>query len=206
MANFRDSGSRRTRKAEGADGKAVRAAAQKALAGEFDKRAERFANAPNGDLALASDGLMRWLGAPVASLSAGEDALKPKVVILADEQLTGPSRDKVAARAERFFDLSGLDDPEAAARPEDGRGAGGHRARPRLPADREFRPPAAPRRLRGGARARSGLARRAPALRRALRRLPHLRPDADQAGPGQPSDASVGASRTTAATGRASAR
>ncbi|MCB8840722.1 helicase-related protein [Aurantimonas sp. VKM B-3413] len=90
-------------KAEGADGRAVRAAAQKALAGEFDKRAERFTNAPNGDLALASDGLVRWLGAPVASLSAGEDALKPKVVILADEQLAGPSRDKVAARAERFL-------------------------------------------------------------------------------------------------------
>mgnify|MGYP003645134963 CR=1 FL=1 len=57
-------------KAEGADGRAVRTAAQKALAGEFEKRAERFANAPNGDLALGSDGLVRWLGAPVASLAA----------------------------------------------------------------------------------------------------------------------------------------
>ncbi|MEX6506983.1 helicase-related protein [Jiella sp. M17.18] len=90
-------------KAEGADAKAVRAAAQKALAGEFDKRAERFVNAPNGDLALASDGLIRWLGAPVASLSASDDPLKPKIVLLADEQLTGPARDSVAARAERFL-------------------------------------------------------------------------------------------------------
>ncbi|MCE7027676.1 helicase-related protein [Jiella avicenniae] len=89
-------------KAEGADGRAVRTAAQKALAGEFEKRAERFANAPNGDLALGSDGLIRWLGAPVATLTGGEDPLKPRIVVLADEQLTGPARDMVSARLERF--------------------------------------------------------------------------------------------------------
>ncbi|WP_244487561.1 helicase-related protein [Aureimonas sp. Leaf460] len=89
-------------KADGPDAKAVRAAAQKALAGEFDSRAERFFNAPNGDLALGQDGLLRWLGAPVASLTSGDDAMTPRVVLLADEQLTGPARDKVAARAERF--------------------------------------------------------------------------------------------------------
>ncbi|KQT47437.1 helicase [Aureimonas sp. Leaf454] len=89
-------------KADGPDAKAVRLAAQKALAGEFESRAERFSNAPNGDLALGQDGLLRWLGAPVASLTSGEDALSPRVVLLADEQLTGPARDKVAARAERF--------------------------------------------------------------------------------------------------------
>ncbi|MCW4113415.1 helicase-related protein [Aurantimonas sp. MSK8Z-1] len=90
-------------KADGQDAKAVRAAAQKALAGEFDTRAERFANAPNGDLALGSDGLLRWLGAPIAALTSGEDPLKPRAVLFADEQLTGPSRDKVAARADRFL-------------------------------------------------------------------------------------------------------
>ncbi|MER0237258.1 helicase-related protein [Fulvimarina sp. MAC8] len=89
--------------AEGQDGKAVRAASQKALAGEFDKRAERFANAPNGDFAIGSDAIVRWLGAPVAALSASDDPLKPKFVLLADDQLTGPARDKVVARIERFL-------------------------------------------------------------------------------------------------------
>ena len=89
--------------AEGQDGKAVRAASQKALAGEFDKRAERFANAPNGDFAIGSDAIVRWLGAPVAALSASDDPLKPKFILLADDQLTGPSRDKVAARIDRFL-------------------------------------------------------------------------------------------------------
>ncbi|MEE2953301.1 MAG: helicase-related protein [Pseudomonadota bacterium] len=89
--------------AEGQDGKAVRAASQKALAGEFEKRAERFANAPNGDFALGSDGLVRWLGAPVGVLAASDDPLKPRIVLLADDQLTGPARDKVVARIERVI-------------------------------------------------------------------------------------------------------
>ncbi|MEJ5901560.1 helicase-related protein [Ochrobactrum teleogrylli] len=88
--------------AEGPDAKAVKTAAQKALAAEFDRRAERFAAAPNGDFALGSDGVLRWVGATVASLVAGDDIMKPRTVILADEQLTGPARDKVAARIDRF--------------------------------------------------------------------------------------------------------
>jgi len=88
--------------AAGEDGKAVKAAAQKALAAEFDARAERFSQCANHDLAIASDGTLRWLGAPIGTLTSTEDALKPRVILLADEQLTGPARDKVAARAERY--------------------------------------------------------------------------------------------------------
>ncbi len=88
--------------AGGEDAKAVRAAAQKALATEFETRAERFAACANGDLALGSDGVLRWIGAPVATLVSGEDTLKPRAVLLADEQLTGPARDRVAARIDRY--------------------------------------------------------------------------------------------------------
>ncbi len=88
--------------ADGEDAKAVRAVAQKALAPEFEARATKFSAAPNGDLALGSDNIMRWLGSPVASLSSAEELLKPRVILLADEQLTGPTRDKVAARVERY--------------------------------------------------------------------------------------------------------
>lgn len=91
--------------AGGEDAKAVRTAAQKALAAEFDSRAERFSASPNGDIALGSDGVLRWIGAPIGTLVEGEDALKPRVVLLADEQLTGPARDKVAARADRFVNF-----------------------------------------------------------------------------------------------------
>ncbi|MER2634458.1 MAG: helicase-related protein, partial [Rhizobiaceae bacterium] len=91
--------------AAGEDGKAVRAAAQKALAAEFEARAERFSISPNNDIALSSDGILRWIGAPIATLVAGDDPLKPRAVLLADEQLTGPARDKVAARADRFVNF-----------------------------------------------------------------------------------------------------
>ncbi|MEZ2333381.1 helicase-related protein [Mesorhizobium sp. RCC_202] len=91
--------------AGGEDAKAVRTAAQKALAAEFEARAERFGACANRDLALGSDGVLRWIGAPIGTLVSADEALKPRLVLLADEQLTGPARDKVAARAERFVNF-----------------------------------------------------------------------------------------------------
>ncbi len=91
--------------ANGEDAKAVKTAAQKALAAEFEARADRFAASANGDIALGSDGVLRWIGAPIGTLASGEDALRPRVILFADEQLTGPARDKVAARAERFVNF-----------------------------------------------------------------------------------------------------
>jgi len=87
---------------EGPDAKAVQAAAQKALALEFEARAARLHAAGNGDLALSSDGTVRWLGDPVARLSASDHIMRPRVILLSDEQLTGNARDHVAARIERF--------------------------------------------------------------------------------------------------------
>lgn len=87
---------------EGPDAKAVQGAAQKALALEFEARAARLHAAGNGDLALGSDGTVRWLGEPVARLSATDHVMRPRIIVLADEQLTGNARDHVAARIERF--------------------------------------------------------------------------------------------------------
>ncbi|MBX3549841.1 MAG: helicase [Xanthobacteraceae bacterium] len=88
----------------GQDAKALRAAAQKALAGEIEKRAEELDKASDDKIVLANDGLVRWNGEPVAKLVAGDVALKPRAQLIADEQLTGPSRDKVAARIDRWLD------------------------------------------------------------------------------------------------------
>jgi ATP-dependent RNA helicase SUPV3L1/SUV3 len=77
-------------------------AAQKALAGEIGARAMRLAEAPDGQFALASDGTVRWTGAAVGKLIAGEQILKPRVRVIADEHLTGAPRDAVEARLDAF--------------------------------------------------------------------------------------------------------
>ncbi len=89
--------------ADNADGKALRAAAMKALASEIDARADRLAAAPNNDFVLSSDGALRWRGEEVAKLTGGADALHPNIVILADEHLSGPSRDKVQDRLQLWL-------------------------------------------------------------------------------------------------------
>ncbi|MBY5522474.1 helicase-related protein [Rhizobium leguminosarum] len=87
---------------DGPDAKAVQAASQKALGLEFEARAARMHAAGNSDLVIGSDGLIRWLGDPVARLSGSDHIMRPRVILLADEQLTGNARDHVAARIERF--------------------------------------------------------------------------------------------------------
>ena len=84
--------------AEGAEAQALRGAAQKALASAIADRATRLSRAGDRELVLALDGYVRWQGEPIARLLAGDDVLKPRFVILADEQLSGPPRDLVEAR------------------------------------------------------------------------------------------------------------
>jgi len=87
----------------GSEAKALAGAAQKALAGEIDVRATRLAQAADGQFVLATDGTIRWLGQPVGKLVAGEEALKPRVRIIADEHLTGAPRDSVQARLDLWL-------------------------------------------------------------------------------------------------------
>ena len=86
----------------GSEAKALQNAAQKALAGEIGVRATRLAEAPDEQFALASDGAIRWTGAAVGKLIAGEQVLKPRVRVVADEHLTGAPRDAVEARLDAF--------------------------------------------------------------------------------------------------------
>src|SRR5229473_2549403 len=87
----------------GSEAKALAGAAQKALAGEINARATRLAHAADGQFVLAADGIIRWLGPPVARLVAGEEALKPRLRIIADERLTGAPRDAVQARLDLWL-------------------------------------------------------------------------------------------------------
>lgn len=89
--------------AEGSEAKAANAAATKALASEIEKRAEKLMASPNSDFSIASDGTIRWVGAAVAKATAGENALEPRILLLADEQLTGGALERVRSRISRWL-------------------------------------------------------------------------------------------------------
>jgi len=87
--------------AAGEAARALNAAAQKALASEIEGRAKRVHEAVDEAFVLANDGTIRWLGEAVGKIAAGEHVLEPRVRILSDEQLTGPSLEM----AQRRLDL-----------------------------------------------------------------------------------------------------
>jgi ATP-dependent RNA helicase SUPV3L1/SUV3 len=87
----------------GSEAKALQAAAQKALAGEIEARAEKLSAAPDEQFVLASDGTIRWTGDAVAKLMAADDALHPRLRIIADDRLTGAAREKVQARLDLWL-------------------------------------------------------------------------------------------------------
>ena len=89
--------------AGGSEAKALHAAAQKALSGEIDTRANRLSQAPDEQFVLTSDGTIRWTGDGVAKLVAGEEVMQPRIRILADEQLTGTPREQVQARLDLWI-------------------------------------------------------------------------------------------------------
>jgi ATP-dependent RNA helicase SUPV3L1/SUV3 len=89
--------------AAGSEAKALNAAAQKVLAGEIEARATKLSQASNDQLVLASDGALRWTGDAVGKLIAGDDTLRPRVRILADDHLTGPARELVQTRLDLWL-------------------------------------------------------------------------------------------------------
>jgi ATP-dependent RNA helicase SUPV3L1/SUV3 len=89
--------------AAGSEAKALNAAAQKALAGEIEGRATKISQASNDQIVLAADGALRWTGDLVGKLTAGDDTLRPRIRVIADEQLTGPARELVQTRLDLWL-------------------------------------------------------------------------------------------------------
>jgi ATP-dependent RNA helicase SUPV3L1/SUV3 len=74
-----------------------------ALRLELETRAARLHHAVDSAIVLSNDGVIRWLGDPVARLSPGPSVLTPGAVILADEALPDAARDIVKARIELWL-------------------------------------------------------------------------------------------------------
>ncbi len=89
--------------AAGSEAKTLNSAAQKVLASEIEARATKLSQASNEQIVLANDGALRWTGDLVGKLVAGDDTLRPRVRIIADEHLTGPARELVQTRLDLWL-------------------------------------------------------------------------------------------------------
>src|SRR5208282_3975588 len=74
-----------------------------ALRLELETRATRFHNAVDAAIVLSNDGVIRWLGDPIARLCSGPSMLIPAAVILADDALPDAARDIVRARIDLWL-------------------------------------------------------------------------------------------------------
>jgi ATP-dependent RNA helicase SUPV3L1/SUV3 len=90
-------------KAGGPEAKALNLAALKALASEIEARAARVVLAGDDAFVLSHDGLLRWIGEPVARLVAGEKAIEPRLRLLVEEHLAGQAREQVEARLQLWL-------------------------------------------------------------------------------------------------------
>jgi ATP-dependent RNA helicase SUPV3L1/SUV3 len=80
------------------DAKSLASAAAQVIAPEIARRADRLAGGPNEEFVLSTDGQLRWRGEVVASLAEGDSLFAPRLIVLADESLTGPDLERVQDR------------------------------------------------------------------------------------------------------------
>lgn len=78
--------------------KSVKSAATALVAPEIVNRAKKLVATPNDKIILSIDGFLRWKGEIVAELSAGDDVFSPRIIVLADNSLSGLDLDAVQDR------------------------------------------------------------------------------------------------------------
>ncbi|WP_421696203.1 helicase-related protein [Aestuariivirga sp.] len=89
---------------EGAEARALKAAALSAVAAEINARAKAVAASTDTALKLSRDGQIIWNHAPVGRLEPGATLLKPRAAVTAGDQLSGSDREEVQARLQKFVD------------------------------------------------------------------------------------------------------
>ncbi len=90
--------------AEGADAKALRTAARRALATHIPLQLRRLEDDASEAFALGPGGEITWRGAPVARLAKGSGPLSPRAEPLPSEWLDGAQRDRIAKRLGLWLD------------------------------------------------------------------------------------------------------
>jgi ATP-dependent RNA helicase SUPV3L1/SUV3 len=88
----------------GSEGRALRAAARRALRSEIDARVERLVGGPDRDVALDREGLVWWGKSRLARLEPGEQVLKPRLELVPNELLEGAVRERVRRHLEGWLE------------------------------------------------------------------------------------------------------
>ena len=86
------------------EARAMRQAAQAALAPEFHLRADRFYNAPDTEIDYTEQGGLMWGEHAVGKLVAGDEPLRPRVQAFVDDEAGAEVRAKVERRLGHFVD------------------------------------------------------------------------------------------------------
>ncbi|MEM9968052.1 MAG: helicase-related protein [Pseudomonadota bacterium] len=90
--------------AGGAEEKAIKSVALRALAPHFHLRSDRFYNAPDTEIDFTEQGGLMWGTSAIGKLVASQDALRPQVEVFVDD-VAGPEiAQKVQRRLQHFID------------------------------------------------------------------------------------------------------
>jgi ATP-dependent RNA helicase SUPV3L1/SUV3 len=90
--------------AEGDEKKLVQRAARRALREEIPRRVAVLEATPDSALTWSDEQRLLWDGAPVARVTRGAGALRPRVHVLDSEFLDGSQRERLRQRLQRFVD------------------------------------------------------------------------------------------------------
>jgi len=92
--------------AAGAEGRSIRAAANRVLGREVAKRAAELVDAADDSISWKDDNCLWWRSAPVARLARGHDMLHPLIDLIPVERLHGPLREQVRRRLVRWVETT----------------------------------------------------------------------------------------------------
>ena len=73
------------------------------MSGELTTRVDRLTKDANEVIMMSLDGTFTWRGAVIGRVEKGDTVLNPRVVLLADEHLTGAPRDAAEARLAKWL-------------------------------------------------------------------------------------------------------
>ena len=111
--------------AEGTEARTLKAAALQAVAVEIIARAKAVAVSADPDLKLNRGGDIVWNHAAIGRVEAGASLLKPRAAVSAGDQLSGPGREEVQARLQKFLDRHVATTLEPLVKLEEGEGLEG---------------------------------------------------------------------------------